>query len=144
MFDEPLGGPYDWPSELERRTPRLGHPCFWGMSGHGPRIFLAKPRGDRGAFYPLSLPGLNPDILDGAGGDVEVAVIKEGELMVYSGQRQFPLTYQMPESGLALNERRWNPDRPGGNVSLRSISATSLDVYTCGGATAHIHIFHFQ
>jgi hypothetical protein len=82
--------------------------------------------------------------LDGAGGDVEVAVIKEGELMVYSGQRQFPLTYQMPESGLALNERRWNPDRPGGNVSLRSISATSLDVYTCGGATAHIHIFHFQ
>ncbi|BDA50517.1 hypothetical protein COCOBI_16-1930 [Coccomyxa sp. Obi] len=67
------------------------------------------------------------------GGDVEVAAIKEGELVVYSGQRQFPLTFQMPESGLALAERRWHAPKPGGRVSLKSISATSIDVFTCGG-----------
>jgi hypothetical protein len=40
------------------------------------------------------------------GGDVDVETVKEGALSVYSGQRQFPLTFQMPESGLALAERR--------------------------------------
>ena len=69
-----------------------------------------------------------------------MAAIKEGELMVYSGQRQFPLTFQMPESGLALSERRWNAARPGGNVLLKSISATSLDVYTCGVRRTLIHM----
>lgn len=37
---------------------------------------------------------------------MEVAGIKEGALSVFSGQRQFPLTFQMPESGLALRNRR--------------------------------------
>ncbi len=41
-----------------------------------------------------------------AGGDVEVAGIKEGALSIFSGQSQFPLTFQMPESGLALPQRR--------------------------------------
>ena len=67
-----------------------------------------------------------------AGGDVEVASIKEGALRVYSGQRLFPLTFQMPESGLALKERRWHASRRGGDVSLGSIAATDLEVYTCG------------
>ena len=35
-----------------------------------------------------------------------VANIKEGALTVSTGQSQFPLTFQMPESGLALPERR--------------------------------------
>lgn len=65
---------------------------------------------------------------------MEVKAIKEGELVVYSGQRQFPLTFQMPESGLALAERRWHAPKPGGRVHLKSISATSLDVFTCGAA----------
>ncbi len=68
---------------------------------------------------------------------MEVAAVKEGELTVYSGQRQFPLTFQMPESGLALPERRWHAARPGGKVSLRSISATSMDIFTCG-ASPHL------
>ena len=68
----------------------------------------------------------------GAGGDVEVAAIKEGDLSVYSGQRQFPLTFQMPESGLALPERRWHAAKQGGRVHLKSISASSLSVFSCG------------
>ena len=36
-----------------------------------------------------------------------VAAIKEGALTVSTGQSQFPLTFQMPESGLALPERRY-------------------------------------
>lgn len=63
---------------------------------------------------------------------MEVSVIKEGALTVYSGQRLFPLTFQMPESGLALKERRWHASRKGGNVKLDSIGATELEVYTCG------------
>ena len=35
-----------------------------------------------------------------------VAAIKESALTVSTGQSQFPLTFQMPESGLALPERR--------------------------------------
>ncbi|CAL5229303.1 g12603 [Coccomyxa viridis] len=67
------------------------------------------------------------------GGDVEVATIKEGALRVYSGQRLFPLTFQMPESGLALKDRRWHASMKGGDVRLGSIAATDLEVYTCGG-----------
>lgn len=67
-----------------------------------------------------------------AGGEVEIASIKEGALRVYSGQRLFPLTFQMPESGLALKERRWHASRRGGDVRLGSIAATDLEVYTCG------------
>ncbi len=63
---------------------------------------------------------------------MEVSAIKEGALTVYSGQRMFPLTFQMPESGLALKERRWHASRKGGDVSLGSISASELEVYTCG------------
>ena len=63
---------------------------------------------------------------------MEVVGIKEGALRVYSGQRLFPLTFQMPESGLALKERRWHASRKGGNVTLGSIAATDLEVYTCG------------
>ena len=37
---------------------------------------------------------------------MEVAGIKEGALSIFSGQSQFPLTFQMPESGLALPQRR--------------------------------------
>jgi hypothetical protein len=66
---------------------------------------------------------------------VEVSGIKEGALTVYSGQRLFPLTFQMPESGLALRERRWHASRKGGDVTLGSISATELEVYTCGAMT---------
>ena len=43
MFDEPPGSPYDWPSELERRTPRLGYPYFWGILGHGPELSWPSP-----------------------------------------------------------------------------------------------------
>ena len=66
---------------------------------------------------------------------MEVAGIKEGALTVYSGQRLFPLTFQMPESGLALTERRWHASRKGGDVTLGSVSATELEVYTCGATT---------
>ena len=66
---------------------------------------------------------------------MEVAGIKEGALTVYSGQRLFPLTFQMPESGLALKERRWHASRKGGDVTLGSVSATDLEVYTCGATT---------
>ena len=65
---------------------------------------------------------------------MEVLAIKEAALTVYSGQRMFPLTFQMPESGLALKERRWHASRKGGDVSLGSISASELEVYTCGEA----------
>ena len=63
---------------------------------------------------------------------MEVATIKEGALRVYSGQRLFPLTFQMPESGLALKDRRWHASMKGGDVTLGSIAATDLEVYTCG------------
>ncbi len=63
---------------------------------------------------------------------MEVATIKEGALRVYSGQRLFPLTFQMPESGLALKDRRWHASMKGGDVRLGSIAATDLEVYTCG------------
>jgi len=76
-----------------------------------------------------------------AGGDVEVAGIKEGALRVYSGQRLFPLTFQMPESGLALEERRWHASRKGGNVTLGSIAASELEVYTCGELSAALSCF---
>lgn len=70
---------------------------------------------------------------------MEVTSIKEGALRVYSGQRLFPLTFQMPESGLALKERRWHASRKGGNVTLGSVAATDLEVYTCGALACHVH-----
>jgi len=74
---------------------------------------------------------------------VEVAGIKEGALRVYSGQRLFPLTFQMPESGLALEERRWHASRKGGNVTLGSIAASELEVYTCGALPSPFELrFH--